>query len=59
MHSFVATDNKKKEKYLTHLSGLEPPTFWLTAKRANPLRHKCLMKETVDETAFLIQSRVY
>ena len=28
-------------KSKSHLGGLEPPTFWLTAKRANPLRHRC------------------
>ena len=31
----------KKKELPTHLGGLEPPTFWLTAKRANPLRHRC------------------
>ena len=31
----------KKKNYLSHLAGLEPATFRLTAERANRLRHKC------------------
>ena len=32
---------KKKKKECSHLAGLEPATFRLTAERANRLRHKC------------------
>ena len=46
---------QQKSKIFTHLGGLERPTLWLTAKRANPLCHKCLTLETVDETTFLIE----
>ena len=42
-------------KKVTHLGGLEPPTFWLTAKCANPLRHRCQMTVTEDGPAFLTE----
>ena len=32
----------KEKKICSHLAGLEPATFRLTAERANRLRHKCL-----------------
>ena len=32
--------NRRKKKR-SHLAGLEPATFRLTAERANQLRHKC------------------
>ena len=32
-----------KKKKDSHLAGLEPATFRLTAERANRLRHKCLL----------------
>ena len=31
---------KKERKKITSLGGLEPPTFRLTAERANRLRHR-------------------
>ena len=34
---------KKKKIGCSHLAGLEPATFRLTAERANRLRHKCLL----------------
>ena len=34
-------DKKKKKIKQSHLAGLEPATFRLTAERANRLRHKC------------------
>ena len=34
-----------QKKRTTHLAGLEPATFRLTAERANRLRHKCLLPE--------------
>ena len=33
--------DQNNQKQSSHLGGLEPPTFWLTAKRANPLRYRC------------------
>ena len=33
---------RKKKRVCSHLAGLEPATFRLTAERANRLRHKCL-----------------
>ena len=34
-----------RSKWKTSLGGFEPPTFWLTAERANRLRHKdCVRK---------------
>ena len=34
-------EEKKKKRSFSHLAGLEPATFRLTAERANRLRHKC------------------
>ena len=34
-------EGNQKKNYLSHLAGLEPATFRLTAERANRLRHKC------------------
>ena len=34
---------RKGKKICSHLAGLEPATFRLTAERANRLRHKCLL----------------
>ena len=34
---------REKKKACSHLAGLEPATFRLTAERANRLRHKCLL----------------
>ena len=39
--SMTALALKKKKEKKTHLAGLEPATFRLTAERANRLRHKC------------------
>ena len=36
-----ALRNREKKWAKTHLGGLEPPTFRLTAERANQLRHRC------------------
>ena len=35
-------EREKKKRICSHLAGLEPATFRLTAERANQLRHKCL-----------------
>ena len=44
MVKFNAIERKKEQKEgsKSHLAGLEPATFRLTAERANRLRHKCL-----------------
>ena len=36
-------EKKKKKGIDSHLAGLEPATFRLTAERANRLRHKCCL----------------
>ena len=41
--SFIVFSCKQRKK-ISHLAGLEPATFRLTAERANRLRHKCLVK---------------
>ena len=44
LHVSIVISCKKREKKRgkqTHLAGLEPATFRLTAERANRLRHKC------------------
>ena len=37
-------EEKKRKK--THLGGFEPPTFRLTAERANRLRHRCTVLQS-------------
>ena len=39
--TYDACKEIKKKKVASHLAGLEPATFRLTAERANRLRHKC------------------
>ena len=44
-------ENEKK-KIRSHLAGLEPATFRLTAERANRLRHKCFAVFFVSTMAY-------
>ena len=37
----IKKNPRGKKKFTSHLAGLEPATFRLTAERANRLRHKC------------------
>ena len=41
-----------KSKKEPHLGGLEPPTFRLTAERANRLRHRCYLRGIALNTFF-------
>ncbi len=44
--TFAFTNHTQMKSYAknnSHLAGLEPATFRLTAERANQLRHKCLL----------------
>ena len=48
---------KKKEemkKNISHLAGLEPATFRLTAERANQLRHKCNCFTPLTNTVYML-----
>ena len=42
-NSKVAKKKKKRKEKSSSLGGLEPPTFRLTAERANRLRHRDLV----------------
>ena len=46
-------NTKGQKKKNTHLAGLEPATFRLTAERANRLRHKCDLLSWSTFTAFI------
>ena len=46
-------EKKKKKKIDSHLAGLEPATFRLTAERANRLRHKCCLWKYTGNFLFI------
>ena len=41
-------------KNISHLAGLEPATFRLTAERANQLRHKCNCCTHTTNTVYIL-----
>ena len=49
----VERGKKKKKEIDSHLAGLEPATFRLTAERANRLRHKCCLKKYIGNVLFI------
>ena len=49
----VVDRERKKKEIDSHLAGLEPATFRLTAERANRLRHKCCPWKYIGNFLFI------
>ena len=61
VNNYGKSEKKKKgkeKKNRSHLAGLEPATFRLTAERANRLRHKCLLVLVLSSLLYVIMDDV-
>ena len=47
-------EKKKKKNVASHIVGLEPTTFRLTAERANRLRHTCLLRSKLRNYRYYV-----